>query len=79
MAIRISIGANREVLLKLADDIRSTFAEGKVEQSLTLWGKENIDIDDESLVTVEISFSNEDMEDRDDLPADAVFVDVDEV
>lgn len=79
MAIRISIGANREVLLKLAAEIQSTFAEGNGEQSLTLWGKENIDIDDESLVTVEIYFSNEDMEDRDDLSADAVFVDVDEV
>lgn len=78
MTIRISIGANREVLLKLAADIQSAFAGKYLERSLSLWGNENTF---KAMLPneVEISFSNEDMEGRGDLSPDAVFVDVEEV
>jgi hypothetical protein len=75
--LRISVGMSRASLLKLAADIQNTFATEGDEQSLSFWGKENTIRG--RIGGAEIVFSNEDMEDRDDLPADAVFFDVDEI
>jgi hypothetical protein len=75
--LRISVGMSRASLLKLAADIQNTFATEGDEQSLSFWGKENTIRD--TLSGAEIVFSNEDMEGRTDLPADAVFFDVDEI
>ena len=78
MGIRISVGMNRATLLKLAADIQATFATDGDEQSLSFWGKENTVRG--TLGEAEFVFSNEDMEEeRPDLPADAVFFDVDEM
>jgi len=76
MGIRISVGMNRATLLKLAADIQATFATDGDEQSLSFWGKENTVRG--TLGEAEFVFSNEDME-RPELPADAVFFDVDEM
>jgi hypothetical protein len=71
--IVIDIGGSRATLLKLADDIHTMFAGKDTEDGVTLYGTENT-LDGQS--EVQIRFSNEDMEDRDDIPSDAVFVDL---
>ena len=76
MGIRISVGMNRATLLKLAADIQATFATDGDKQSLSFWGKENTVRG--TLGEAEFVFSNEDME-RPELPAGAVFFDVDEM
>ena len=71
--IVIDIGGSRETLLKLANDINSMFAgDGELHADHTLYGREN----NLRGVEVQIRFSNDDMEDRDDVPVGAVFVDV---
>ena len=74
--IVIDIGGSRATLLKLADDIHAMFSGGDAEDGVTLYGSENTL---RGQGEVQIRFSNEDMEDRDDIPADAVFVDVENV
>jgi hypothetical protein len=69
----IEIGASRETLLKLADDIRSTFSVPG-EREVTLYGESN----DSRSEEITVRFSNEDMEDRADLTSGACFVEVDE-
>jgi hypothetical protein len=61
-------------LLKIAADIQNHFAEGKSASDFTIYGHENNSYPNSE---VQIRFSNDDMEDRDDLPSDAVIVDLD--
>ena len=62
---------NRASLLKLAEDIQKTFAQPG-ETDLTVYGHLNGGTKEE----VQIRISNEDMEDRDDLKPDDVFVEI---
>jgi len=62
-------------LLGLAADIQNHFAEEGAVNDLTVYGRDNSTRSDRE---VHIRFSNDDMEDRDDLPHDAVIVDLDQ-
>ena len=62
-------------MLALAADIQNHFGEGGEADDLTLYGREN---NTKTNREVQICFSNDDMEDRDDLPHDAVIVDLDQ-
>ena len=68
----IEVGASRITLLKLAADIQATFAKEGEYRDMTLYAHENSSAAGE----VQIRFSNEDMEGRDDIAADAVFVEI---
>lgn len=61
-------------MLKIAADIRNCFGDGNYDGDLIIYGQENSSYPDRE---VQIRFSNDDMEDRDDLPSDAVIVDLD--
>lgn len=69
--ITIDIGGSRDTLLKLASDIQSMFSGNGVED-ITFYAQENSTLGGE----VQIRFSNEDMDDRDDLPADSIIVEI---
>lgn len=69
--ITIDIGGSRDTLLKLASDIQSIFSGNGVED-ITFYAQENSTLGGE----VQIRFSNEDMDDRDDLPADSIIVEI---
>ena len=68
----IEVGANRATLLKLAADIVATFSDEAGERDLTVYGRLNGGTGEE----VQIRISNDDMEDRDDLKPDDVFVEI---
>ena len=68
----IEVGMTRTGLMKLAQDILTTFASEDGETDLTIYGKQNTGRGEE----VQIRISNEDMEGREDFKADAVFVDI---
>lgn len=68
----IEVGMSRSALLKLAEDIQKTFTVAAGETDLTVYAKQNGGAKEE----VQIRISNEDMEDRDDLKPDDVFVEI---
>lgn len=70
--INIDIGASRKTLLKFASDIQEQFSRGGTED-ITLYAHSNSSSNPEE---IQIRFSNEDMDDRDDIPADSVFVEI---
>lgn len=68
--IEIEIGANRETLQKMASDLEKAL--GGEGTEFTVYAHENVLAGQE----VQIRFSNEDMEDRDDLTENEVLVEV---
>lgn len=71
MTATVSIGAKREKLRKIAKDLLAA-ADDESRQTVSL----TINGDGNSGGWVDIEFSNDDME-RDDVAADAVYVDID--
>lgn len=68
----IEVGMTRTGLMKLAQDILTTFASEDGETDLTIYGKQNTGRGEE----VQIRISNEDMEGREDIKPDDVFVEI---
>jgi hypothetical protein len=72
MTTTVFIGASRAKMLQLAEDIKSAFS-GDGADIVEVEAETN----DSRRAPITLSFSNDDMEDRDDLAPDMVLVDVD--
>jgi len=73
MSSTVYIGATRERMLRLAQEIKDAFADPNSGHTLTVHAEGNVGNDN----WVDIEFSNDDMEGRTDLDPNVVLVEVD--